>query len=133
MSGIRGLLEIVLAVQDLEKSVHFYRDVLRLTVISPPKLKAVFLQVGEPGDRVPQQIVLVPQPASASTVPAHGAQRNLHHLGLEIAPEDFEAERKRLQDLGFAVRTGEHPFLPVEALYIDDPDGNEVEIVTRKA
>ena len=25
----------------------------------------------------------------------------------------------------------QHPFLPVEAIYIDDPDGNEVELVTR--
>jgi catechol-2,3-dioxygenase len=27
------------------------------------------------------------------------------------------------------VRTGQHPFLPVEAIYVDDPDGNEVELV----
>jgi catechol 2,3-dioxygenase-like lactoylglutathione lyase family enzyme len=132
MSGIRGLLEIVLAVQDLEKSAHFYRDVLRLTVISPPNLPALFLQVGEPDGSVPQQIVLVPRPAGAAAQPAGGVQWNLHHLGLEIAPEEFEAERARLQGLGFEVRSGEHPFLSVQAIYIDDPDGNEVEIVAAK-
>ena len=31
------------------------------------------------------------------------------------------------------IRTGEHPFLPVQAFYVDDPDGNEVEIVARLA
>ena len=24
----------------------------------------------------------------------------------------------------------EHPFMPVEAFYLDDPDGNEIEIAT---
>jgi catechol-2,3-dioxygenase len=26
------------------------------------------------------------------------------------------------------IRGGQHPFLPVDAFYLDDPDGNEVEI-----
>ena len=29
-----------------------------------------------------------------------------------------------------AVRGGQHPFMPVEAFYLDDPDGNEIEIAT---
>src|SRR5207248_6867901 len=31
---------------------------------------------------------------------------------------------------GFEIRGGEHPFMPVEAFYLDDPDGNEIEIAT---
>jgi len=54
----------------------------------------------------------------------------LHHIGLEVAPEDFESERARLQTQGFALRTGQHPFMPVDAFYLDDPDGNEIEIAT---
>jgi catechol 2,3-dioxygenase-like lactoylglutathione lyase family enzyme len=132
MAGIRGLLEIVLAVQDLERSAHFYREVLGLTAISPPNLPALFLRVGDETG-VPQQIVLVPRPAGSAALPADRMQRGLHHIGLEIASADFEAERARLQGLGFVVRTGEHPFLNVQAIYVDDPDGNEVEIVAAKA
>ena len=44
--------------------------------------------------------------------------------------EDFESERARLQTQGFALRTGQHPFMPVDAFYLDDPDGNEIEIAT---
>jgi catechol 2,3-dioxygenase-like lactoylglutathione lyase family enzyme len=131
--AMRGLAEIVLMVQDVERSVRFYRDTLGLRVISPPELKGpTFLQVGEASDGVPQQIVLAPRPADAPELPPRNAHRSLHHIGIEVAPGDFEPERERLRGLGFEIRTGQHPFLPVEAFYIDDPDGNEVEIVTRK-
>ena len=130
MAGIRGLAEIVIWVQDLETSLAFYRDRLGLTVISPPHLPATFLRVGAEGAGVPQQLVLVPRPTGS---PAHGstADRVLHHIGLEVAPDQFDAERARLVAAGLEVRGGTHPFLPVEAFYVDDPDGNEVELVRR--
>jgi glyoxylase I family protein len=131
MPGIRGLAEIVLVVQDLERSLAFYRDLLGLTVISPPALPAVFLRVGEEREGVPQQIVLVPRPAGAAGVAASKAERVLHHIGLEVAPDQYDTERARLAAAGLDVRAGAHPFLPVEAFYVDDPDGNEVELVRR--
>jgi catechol 2,3-dioxygenase len=131
MARIRGLAEVVLFVQDLEESLAFYRDLLGLKVISPPDLSAVFLMAGEPRDGVPQQIVLVPRPAEARSAANTKAEHDLHHIGLEVAPEDLEAERDRIVQRGIPIRSGKHPFLPLEAFYIDDPDGNEVEIVAR--
>ena len=131
MAGIRGLAEIVLTVGDLDRSVAFYRDLLGLTVISPPHLPAVFLRVGEAGPGVPQQIVLVPRPAGAVRVASSKTDQGLHHIGLEVAPDRYDAERARLAAAGLNVRDGAHPFLPVEAFYVDDPDGNEVELVRR--
>ncbi len=129
MSKIRGLTELVIWVRDMEKALHFYRDVLGLTIMSPPDFRgAVFLQVGESAE-VPQQIVLVPLPKDAHGAPAERTQRALHHVGLELATLDFEQEKGRLQGLGFDVRLGEHPFLPLRGMYIDDPDGNEVELI----
>lgn len=129
MSKIRGLTELVIWVRDMEKALHFYRDVLGLGVMSPPDFRgAVFLQVGEAAG-IPQQIVLVPLPKDAPGASAERTQRALHHLGMELAPEEFERERERLEGLGFDVRLGEHPFLPVRGMYIDDPDGNEVELI----
>jgi catechol 2,3-dioxygenase-like lactoylglutathione lyase family enzyme len=122
---------VVLFCQDLARSVEFYRDVLGLEVISPSGLPAVFLRVGQPGSGVPQQIVLVPRPPQASPPRPEKPSRDLHHIGLEVAPEDLDRERQRLANLGFAIRGGQHPFLPVEAFYLDDPDGNEIEIVAR--
>ena len=126
-----NLAEVVLFCQDLERSLEFYRDVLGLEVISPSGLPAVFLRVGEARPGVPQQIVLVPRPANAKPPSEIKTSRDLHHIGLEVDPGDLARERQRLSDLGYAIRGGQHPFLPVEAFYLDDPDGNEIEIVAR--
>ncbi len=129
-TAARGLAEVVLMVKDLPAALHFYRDILGLETISPPGMQGpVFLRVGPAGDGVPSQIVLVPRPADAPDLPVDRRQRSVHHIGLEIAASELAAERTRLESLGFEVRTGQHPFLPVEAIYIDDPDGNEVELV----
>jgi glyoxylase I family protein len=131
--GIRGLAEVVLMVEDVERSLRFYRDVLGCKVISPAEMKApVFLQVGDDRDGVPMQIVLGRRPPDAPPLPADRRYRSVHHIGLEVDLADLETERQRLQGLGLEVRTGQHPFLPVEAIYVDDPDGNEVELVARR-
>ena len=126
MAVIRGLVEVVLTVDDIEKSLSFYRDTLGLELISPPSVPAKFLRIGPRADGIPKQIVLVPSRPDAQLAKS----KRLHHIGLEVAPSDYEAERQRLQSLGHEIRGGQHPFMPVEAFYIDDPDGNEVEIAT---
>jgi catechol 2,3-dioxygenase len=126
MSAISSLVEVVLVVDDLERSVRFYRDTLGLEVISPAGAPAAFLRIGPPASGIPQQIVLVPRPADLPAAPG----RRLHHIGLSVAPTAFDAERQRLEAIGFQLRGGEHPFLPVDAFYLDDPDGNEIEIAT---
>lgn len=124
MTKIKGLAEIVLNVHDLQASLAFYQEVLGLEIIGQPG--PVFLRAGNPAVNVPQMLVLVPLPAQADnfTLP-----RTLHHLALELAPEDFEAEEKRLKSLGYSLRYGQHPVIPSQTMYVDDPDGNEVELI----
>jgi catechol 2,3-dioxygenase-like lactoylglutathione lyase family enzyme len=126
VSAIRGLVEVVLVVNDIDASVKFYRDTLGLEVFSPPHLPVKFLRFQAAADGIPQQIVLVPR----ATEDRPSGPPVLHHIGLEVAPADFEAERDRLSQSGFELRTGQHPFMSVDAFYLDDPDGNEIEIAT---
>ncbi|MGI9147927.1 MAG: VOC family protein [Chloroflexota bacterium] len=128
MPAIRGLVEVVLVVEDIDRSLAFYRDTLGLDTISPAEVPVKFLRVGAAAAGVPQQVVLIPR-AMLADQPLPGTRR-LHHIGLEVAPEDFEPERERLARLGFELRDGQHPFMPIEAFYLDDPDGNEIEIAT---
>ena len=133
MAKIRGLIEVVIWVHDMQKSLNFYRDILGLMVMSPPDFRgAVFLRISQEPDTVPQQLVLVPLPEGTDAFPTERVRRPLHHLGIEVAREDFESERERLQGLGFDVRFGEHPFLPLKGMYLDDPDGNEIELIAMK-
>ncbi len=129
MTSIRGIAEIVLNVHDQQASLRFYRDVFGLTVISPPDLPGpVFLQAGPGQAGIPQMIVLVPLPSDALPfVPP----RTLHHLALEVAPEDFDGVQAHLEGLGYAPRSGKHPVIPSRTMYVNDPDGNEVEIICR--
>lgn len=129
MISIRGIAEIVLNVPDREAALRFYRDVFGLRVLSPPEQPGpVFLQAGPGQAGIPQMIVLAPLPADA---PAFAPPRALHHLALEVAPEDFDGVQRRLHELGHATRSGRHPVIPSRTLYVDDPAGNEVEIICR--
>jgi catechol-2,3-dioxygenase len=129
MTAIRGISEIVLWAHDQPAMVRFYRDVLGLPVISPPERKnPIFLQAGSGHAGIPQMIVVVQLPADAAPF---GVPRTLHHLALEVAPDDFDQEKTRLEGLGYALRSGQHPVIPSRTIYLDDPEGNEVELICR--
>jgi catechol 2,3-dioxygenase-like lactoylglutathione lyase family enzyme len=61
--------------------------------------------------------------------PAFQPPSHLHHLALEVQPDKFDAFRERFESRGLEVRTGQHPVIPSRTMYVDDPDGNEVEII----
>ena len=128
MSSIRGLAEVVLTVQNLQASVAFYRDILGLQVISPAEFGGpVFLQAGGGRAYITNTIVLA---QAKPGTPPFAKPQSLHHIGLEVDSETFDAEVTRLQELGIETRFGQHPLFPSRTVYINDPDGNEVELIS---
>ena len=128
MKRVVGISEIVLWTADKERALGFYRDLLGLEVISPPSLPNAFLKAGDGHTGIPQMIVLVPKPDDIRARPS-GYQ--LHHLALELPEEDFEAQHAALVAAGYEPRPGKHPVLASRTMYVDDPDGNEVEFICR--
>jgi catechol-2,3-dioxygenase len=128
MKRVVGISEIVLWTGDKEQAVAFYRDLLGLEIISPPTLPNVFFKVGEGHAGIPQMIVLVPKTAAVKAQPS-GYQ--LHHLALELPEEAFDAQHAALVAAGYQPRPGVHPVLASRTMYVDDPDGNEVEFICR--
>ncbi len=126
MSLITAIAEIVLWTRDKQKSVAFYRDLLGLEVISSPELPNVFLKAGEGAAGIPQMIVLAPMPPDVAARP-RGNQ--LHHLAFELPADDFDDQERTLRKAGYQPRDGQHPVLASRTMYIDDPDGNEVEFI----
>ena len=53
----------------------------------------------------------------------------LHHLAFELPPAEFDEQRKALVAAGFSPRGGKHPVLASRTMYVNDPDGNEVEFI----
>jgi catechol-2,3-dioxygenase len=128
MKRVVGISEIVLWVADKERALGFYRDLLGLEVISRAELPNVFLKVGEGNASIPQMIVLVPKSDEVKGKPS-GYQ--LHHMALELPEDEFEAQHAALVAAGYNPRGGKHPVLASRTMYVDDPDGNEVEFICR--
>jgi catechol-2,3-dioxygenase len=126
MKYIAGISEIVLWTADKEKALHFYHDVLGLEVISPPTLPNVFLKAGDGTAGIPQMIVLVPKTDAIKAKPL-GYQ--LNHMAFELPADQFDAQYETLIVAGYKPRDGRHPVLASRTIYIDDPDGNEVEFI----
>ncbi|HEU5369782.1 MAG TPA: VOC family protein [Ktedonobacterales bacterium] len=123
-----GISEIVLWTNDKQQALQFYRDLLGLEVISPPTLPNVFLRVGEGNAGIPQMMVLVPKTEEIKAKPS-GYQ--LNHLALELPEAAFDVQHAALVAAGYQPRSGKHPVLASRTMYVDDPDGNEVEFICR--
>lgn len=126
MAFVTGIAEIVLWVNDLDASLRFYRDLLGFQTISPPNLRNTFLKLADGADGVPQLVVLVPR-----DVPQTGFDlaQQLHHMAFTVPPTAFDAQREALAAAGYEPRPGTHPVLASRTMYVDDPDGNEVEFI----
>lgn len=128
MKEVVGISEIVLWTADKERALRFYRDLLGLEVISAPTLPNVFLKVGEGNAGIPQMIVLVPKTEEIKAKPS-GYQ--LNHMALELPEDAFDAQYQAFVQAGYSPRGGKHPVLASRTMYVDDPDGNEVEFICR--
>jgi catechol-2,3-dioxygenase len=126
MRYVGGIAEIVLWTNDKEQALRFYRDLLGLEVISPPTLANSFLKVGDGYAGIPAMIVLVPKSAEVRAQPS-GYQ--LHHLAFALPPEMFDTQHSALVSAGYTPRDGIHPVLTSRTMYVNDPDGNEVEFI----
>jgi catechol 2,3-dioxygenase-like lactoylglutathione lyase family enzyme len=131
---VSALAEIVVWSHDVDRSLAFYRDLLGLTVMEKgPEVKPTFLKVAD-GDGVPQMIVLVPHPDQGGSFPTDKPLRTLHHMAFAVGAAEYEQLEASCRQAGLEVRGGIHPVLQgVRTFYIDDPDGNEVEIISPSA
>jgi len=123
---IRGLFEAHLPVDDLARSVAFYRDVVALDLASEaPELGAAFLWVGAPGDAM---LGLWQTGAAPMRVSSHVA------FGASL--EDVLRAPRRLREAGvtplaFDTTESDEPsvigWMPAAAVYFRDPDGHLLE------
>jgi catechol 2,3-dioxygenase-like lactoylglutathione lyase family enzyme len=123
VSGIpvTGVNELVLEVVDLDAAERFYSGVLGFPVVDRwPNRGAIWVMAG---DRTRIGLWL-PQ------VGLHGGRGGLHvHFAMHIAEDDFEAAVERLERHGCDVKQTAFPGAG-RAAYVDDPDGNVVELWT---
>ncbi len=115
---------VVFYVQDLERSLQFYRDLLGFrevgrifdgaaAALSSGRThhELLLIQVGE-----------VPGPPS-------GPRRGLYHIGIKVGNslEELRAAKRELESAGVSIE-GMSDHTVSQSLYLRDPDGNEVEV-----
>jgi catechol 2,3-dioxygenase-like lactoylglutathione lyase family enzyme len=118
----KRLGEVALRVEDMQPMIAFYRDVIQLTLVLEKKHMAFFeIAPGFAG----HTSVLALFHRSVDPVPGG----SLDHIAFSIALKDFEPEVQRLEAMGYTVTRKQHNWMQWRSMYIDDPEGNEVEFV----
>ena len=128
--AIKGLGEIALQVKDLEAMTRFYEEVVNLELLADLG-KAVFFRIADGIEGHTQVLALFDRSGVEGYVDFTPGTRTppLDHIAFGISPVDFEPERKRLEALGCEVRLSIHDWVGWRSLYVQDPEGNQVEWV----
>lgn len=120
-----GVHEMVLEVRDLETSTRFYEEVIGLMVITrwEDERKAVWFDMGDTA-----ALGLWPPETGGASAIANGRGGSHVHFALRIPHGSIDAVQARLLDLGYLPERVEFDD-GNRSLYIDDPDGNCVELM----
>ena len=111
--------QVNLKVQNLERSVAFYREVIGFEVIEQTDSSANLTADGK--------TVLLSIQQSNNLVPKQGKTTGLYHYALLLPKRSDLAEIvQHFREIGLRFGSSDH--LVSEALYLSDPDGNGIEI-----
>jgi catechol 2,3-dioxygenase len=125
---VKGLGEIALRVNDLEAMQTFYRDVIGLELLKRFD-KVAFFKIADGFGGHTQALALFDRSAEPGYAGLNRATTTVDHIAFEIPLADFESEKRRLRQGGLSVTTAEHGWAHWRSLYVDDPEGNTVELV----
>jgi catechol-2,3-dioxygenase len=125
---VKGLGEVSICVSDLDAMQKFYEEVVGLQVLRRDE-SFVFFKVAEGYGGHSQNLALFEN----KSLELNPEQTTLHHIALNVALEDFESEKTRLEDLGLKVNATVHEWLHVRSMYFSDPEGNSLEFVAYDA
>ena len=123
---MRGLLELVLEVDDLARSVGFYRDVLQLPVVEewPPPRRGVWLSIGRNA-----VLGLWPPSSGGPDVAIFGSRGGSHvHFAIYVEHGTLHEWRERIEHQGLQVHGPVDFSRGNQSIFLSDPDGNIVEL-----
>ena len=125
--NVKELGHLVLYVRDLERSRRFYKEILGWREVAgdaPLQMPAAAFSSG----RTHHELLLIEVGPNAEPIPA-GRRVGLYHFGLKVGESDDElrAAAKELESAGVRI-VGASDHTVTHSLYIEDPDGNEIEL-----
>jgi catechol 2,3-dioxygenase len=115
---------VVWYVKDLERSLTFYRDLIGFQEIGRAfNGKAAALTSG----RTHHELLLIE--VGNAPAPPGGRRLGLYHIGIKVGDslEELRRAKEEFEQAGIAI-SGLSDHTVSQSLYLEDPDGNEVEI-----
>lgn len=127
---VHELGHLVLYVRDVERSARFYGEVLgwrRLSMAAGSPLGGVPVALFSSG-RTHHELLLIEVGEAAAPLPP-GRRIGLYHFGLKVGDSDDDLREvlRTLQDNDVRI-VGASDHTVTHSLYIEDPDGNEIEL-----
>lgn len=120
---LEALDHVGLNVDDVERSIRWYQDVLGLSRVHEEAwgdFPAV-LVAGETG------VALFPR-ENASEVRPERSTEDMSHVGFRTTRRGLEAAKAEVERRGIEFHEGDYGI--AWSIYFDDPDGNQIEITT---
>lgn len=121
---MEGVLEVAVYVDDIDRSLEFYRTVLGFDVVDSSE-RLFALRIAE------RQILLVcKRGASTHLSPGAHDARGSQHVAFAIAASDLTSWEQRLRERGIAIEERRQWTRGGVSLYFRDPDGHLLELAT---
>jgi len=122
---VKGVGEVSIRVRDLDAMHKFYEEVIGLEVLSRAE-SFVFFKIAEGYGGHTQNLAVFEASNTMfldnKAIQLNSQETTLHHIALNVALEDFEAEKMRLESLGLKVTATVHEWLHVRSLYSPNPE-----------
>ena len=125
---VRELGHLVLYVRDVRRSAAFYRDVLGWRQVVPEGGTEPVGAAAFSSGRTHHELLLIEVGEDATPIP-EGRRIGMYHFGLKVgdSDDDLRAALASVLAAGATV-VGASDHTVTHSLYIQDPDGNEVEL-----
>ena len=121
---VKELGHLVLYVSDLERSKRFYGDILGWKQVASMGSQGAVFSSG----RTHHELLLLEVGARATPIPPP-PRLGMYHFGLKIGETDQELKEALDHLLASGVTVvGSADHTVTHSLYIEDPDGNEIEL-----
>lgn len=115
---------VVFYVKDLERSLGFYRDLLGFKEVG-----RIFngMAAALTSGRTHHELLLIQ--VGDAPGPSSGKRRGLYHIGIKVGDslDELRGVKRELETAGIAI-DGMSDHTVSQSLYLQDPDGNEVEL-----
>jgi catechol 2,3-dioxygenase len=115
---------VVFYVKDLERSLVFYRDLLGFREVGRIFNRAAAALTS---GRTHHELLLIQ--VGEAPGPLQGRRRGLYHIGIKVGDslDELRSAKRELDQAGVHI-DGMSDHTASQSLYLQDPDGNEIEL-----